>query len=84
MYAILIDRNAEKDLRKIRNPELAQLIKLIRELASSPRPVGCKKLRGTNKDWRIRTGDYRVFYEVDDRECLVKIIRVRHRREVYR
>ena len=52
-------------------------------LAEDPRPPGCKKLRGYKDQWRIRVGDWRVLYAVDDAAKLVSITRVAHRREVY-
>ena len=51
--------------------------------AENPRPPGCKKLQGYKDQWRIRVGDYRVLYIIDDAELLVEVTRVRHRRDVY-
>jgi mRNA interferase RelE/StbE len=59
------------------------LIRAIDGLAVNPRPSGVKKLRGTRDLWRIRVGDYRVVYRVDDSERLVDVSHVRHRREAY-
>ena len=56
----------------------------IRALADDPRPPGCKKLAGSSDYFRIRVGDYRVLYEVRDRDILVLVIKIGHRREVYR
>jgi len=53
-------------------------------LAGDPRPAGCKKLRGHKDLWRTRAGDYRVVYIIEDAKALVSVIRVAHRREVYR
>ena len=55
----------------------------IDELSETPRPAGCKKMRGADL-WRIRVGDYRIIYEIHDRILLIRIITVGHRREVYR
>jgi mRNA interferase RelE/StbE len=52
-------------------------------LASNPRPHGCKKLKGGNQEWRIRVGDYRAVYEIDDTAKTVDVTRIAHRREVY-
>ena len=60
------------------------MIVAIRGLAVNPRPPACRKLTGTKNDWRIRVGDYRVIYEIADEIRIVRINRVRHRREVYR
>ncbi len=56
----------------------------IRALAADPRPPGCKKLADNAAYYRVRVGDYRVLYEVRDREIVVLVIRIGHRREVYR
>jgi mRNA interferase RelE/StbE len=52
-------------------------------LASEPRPAGCKKLKGGQREWRIRVGDYRMIYMIDDDTLLVSVIRIRHCSEVY-
>ena len=57
--------------------------KRIERLATSPRPPGRKKLHGGDKQWRIRVGDYRVVYEIDDKLKIVDVTRIAHRREVY-
>jgi mRNA interferase RelE/StbE len=62
-----------------------RVIAAIRALAATPRPAGCRKLQSSgHDDYRLRVGDYRVLYEVDDTARLVRIMRVRHRREAYR
>ena len=61
-----------------------RIIPQIRALAENPRPLGCRKLTGSKNDWRIRVGDCRVLYEIDEKARAVRIMRVRHRREVYR
>jgi len=53
-------------------------------LADNPRPYGCRKLTGSDRDWRIRVGDYRIVYEIDDQVREVRVMRIRHRREAYR
>jgi len=55
----------------------------LESLASVPRPSGCKKLRGGENHWRIRVGDYRIVYTIDDRKRLIEVTRIRHRRDVY-
>ncbi|MEO5958310.1 MAG: type II toxin-antitoxin system RelE/ParE family toxin [Opitutaceae bacterium] len=61
-----------------------RVITAIKALANNPRPSGGLKLAGANNDWRIRVGDYRVIYEIADAIRVVRVNRVRHRREVYR
>lgn len=84
MYRVLLERTAEKDLRRLSAEIHDDVILAIRALATNPRPPGCRKLTGSKSDWRIRVGDYRVVYEIADTIRIVRVNRVRHRREVYR
>jgi len=84
MYRVLLERAAEKDLSRFSSEIHDRVIAAIQALANNPRPLGCRKLAGTKNDWRIRVGDYRVVYEIADTIRIVRINRVRHRREVYR
>jgi mRNA interferase RelE/StbE len=82
-YSLRIKRSAEKELRRIPKTDLRRIVDRIDSLAADPRPQGCEKLFGDNV-YRIRQGDYRILYTVDDDERVVEIIKVGHRREVYR
>lgn len=84
MYRVLLERGAEKDLSRLSTEIHGRVIVAIQSLASNPRPPGCRKLAGSTHDWRIRVGDYRVVYEIADEIRIVRVNRVRHRREVYR
>ena len=84
MYRVLLERAAEKDLARLSSEIHARVIAAIQALANNPRPPGCRKLAGSKNDWRIRVGDYRVVYEIADEIRIVRVNRVRHRREVYR
>ena len=84
MYRVLLERGAEKDLTRLSTGIHDRVIAVIQGLATNPRPPGCRKLAGSKLDWRVRVGDYRVVYEIDDRIRVVRVNRVRHRREVYR
>ena len=84
MYRILLERAAERDLRRLSHDIRDRIIAALQELARNPRPPGCRKLSGSKNDWRIRVGDYRVVYEIADGMHEVRVNRVRHRREVYR
>ncbi len=84
MYRVLLERGAEKDLSRLTSEIHDRVIAAIQRLATNPRPPGCRKLAGSKNDWRIRVGDYRVVYEIADEVRIVRISRVRHRREVYR
>ena len=61
-----------------------RVLSKIESLAQEPRPRGCKKLRGPSRLWRVRVGEYQIIYEIDDRQRVVGVVIVRHRREVYR
>jgi mRNA interferase RelE/StbE len=61
-----------------------RVVETIQSLANDPRPPGCRKLSGSKNDWRIRVGDYRILYEIADAVRVVRVNRVRHRREAYR
>ena len=84
MYKVLLERGAEKDMNRLPKDVFGRVINAIQALADSPRPPGSKKLVGSPPGWRIRIGDYRVIYDIDDRAESLRILRVRHRREVYR
>ena len=81
-YAVSFRRSAEKDLRKLDAAPRRRVLRSIDALVLNPRPVGCRKLYGSENAYRIRIGDYRT--PVDDDILVVAIERVRHRREVYR
>jgi mRNA interferase RelE/StbE len=84
MYRVLLERAAEKDLSRLSSEIHDRVIAAIRTLANNPRPPGCRKLAGSKNDWRIRVGDYRMVYEIADAIHVIRVNRVRHRREVYR
>ncbi len=83
-YQIRIKSQAEKALAKIPNPHRRRIVQAIDALARSPRPEGCKKLTGADDAYRIRVGDYRIVYEIVDKVLMVYIIRVAHRKDIYR
>jgi mRNA interferase RelE/StbE len=84
MYEVYLERTAERDLRRLSAKIFGRIIPEIRALAENPRPHGCRKITGSRNDWRIRIGDYRVIYEIDEKTSIVRVMRVRHRRQVYR
>lgn len=83
MHEVYLEQAAERDLRRLSAEDFNRIIPHIKALGENPRPSGCRKITGSRSDWRIRVGDYRVIYEVDDTTMVVRIMRVRHRREVY-
>lgn len=84
MYTLLIKRSAERDLRRLPRVILQRVNKKILALRDDPRPPGVRKLIGDLEGWRVRVGDYRIVYQIDDDEQTVTIVRVKHRREAYR
>jgi mRNA interferase RelE/StbE len=82
-YRIALTASAERELRRLPTKVIARIMPRLEHLASAPRPRGCKKLRGGDKEWRIRVGDYRLVYVIDDNARTVDVTRIAHRREVY-
>ena len=83
-YKISFRRSAEKELRKVPHSDLRRVMDRIGALSGNPRPAGAQMLKGEDRYYRIRPRDYRVIYELDDPGRQVIIIKVGHRREVYR
>jgi len=83
-YKVRFLRPAEKDLRKIEKSRLPAIFEAIEALKENPRPMGCRKLVGSESAYRIRLGDYRVIYTIEDTIRIVEIDRIRHRKDVYR
>lgn len=83
-YQIQIKPQAEKALARIPNPHRRRIATAIDGLARVPRPAGCVKLTGADDAYRIRVGDYRIVYQIVDRVLTVYVIRVAHRKDVYR
>ncbi len=83
IYKILIKPSAVKELKRTPKKDLERITKRILSLAKDPRPIGYEKLSGQKK-YRIRQGTYRIIYSIDDKELLVYVIKVGHRRNVYK
>ena len=85
MHRVLLRPPAQRFLRKLRDKSLtARLMAAMRGLASQPRPPGCDKLVSPEDLYRIRVGDYRIVYQIQDEVLLVLVLKTGHRREVYR
>ena len=82
-FRVEVKPSARKELTRLPDQLIARIVPRLENLASTPRPPGCKKLKGGDNEWRIRVGDYRVVYTIDDAKLLVEVARVRHRSEVY-
>ena len=83
-YAVVFARSARKELQNL-DPQVARrILKAIEALVANPRPSGVVKLEGASDLWRVRVGEWRVVYRISDRDRLVDVIAVRHRRDAYR
>jgi mRNA interferase RelE/StbE len=82
-YQIVIPKPAQKQLDNITKIERDRLILTLRSLANDPRPNGVKKLKGYDNTYRVRVGDYRIIYEIKDRELIVLLLSVSHRKDAY-
>lgn len=84
-YSLVIKQSAAKELERVdRKTDRQRLVRRIQALSFDPRPPGCEVLAGTHNRLRVRQGDYRVVYDIDDVERTVTIFKVGHRRDVYR
>jgi len=84
MYEIYLENSAEKDLRKLPAASFKTIIIKIKTLADNPHPSGSIKIKDSDKFWRIRIGNYRVIYEINDSSKIIKIYKIRHRKDAYR
>jgi mRNA interferase RelE/StbE len=83
-YRVEIARRAARSFALLQRQDQQRVRAAIDLLAENPRPPGCTKLAGEANAYRVRTGSYRILYEVFDDQLLVQVIRVGHRRDVYR
>jgi mRNA interferase RelE/StbE len=82
-YSLEIKQSAQKELDALDETLFTRIDRKILALADHPRPAGCKKLKGYKDQWRIRVGDWRVLYIIDDTAKLISVTRAANRREVY-
>jgi len=82
-YKIYFRRSVLKDLEKVPKKDILKIIKRIEALAHNPRPAGCEKISGLAR-YRIRQGDYRIIYSIQDDVLTIWIVKIGHRRDVYR
>jgi mRNA interferase RelE/StbE len=80
---VVLTSSAEKELKGLSAQLNARNVPRLEHLTDNPRPPRCKKLQGGEKEWRIRVGDYRVVYTIDDAKLLVEVTRIRHRSDLY-
>ena len=82
-YSVNFARSARKELESLPNTQIVRVFRRIERLMKEPRPVGCTKLRGSSDLWRIRVGNYRVIYSVNDADKIIDITAIRHRSQAY-
>ena len=84
LYSIRLERQAERELRKLPRDVVQRINAALERLIHGPRPQGAVKLTGqTGSKWRIRVGTYRILYEIDDQQAHVNVYRIKHRRSAY-
>lgn len=83
-YAVSIAPRAARQLRRLDPTARRRVQAVIELLAADPRPPAARQLVGGAGEWRVRTGDYRIVYDIHDKELLVLVVAVGHRRDVYR
>ena len=82
-YSLFIKPSAAKEIEAVPKPDRRRIVAKIVSLSSDPRPPGCEKLSGHDQ-YRIRRGNYRILYEIHDLKLIVVVVKVGHRRDVYR
>ncbi|MEK7762264.1 MAG: type II toxin-antitoxin system RelE/ParE family toxin [Nitrospirota bacterium] len=83
-YSILLAPPAERQLKALTEPVQKRIVKRLRTLKDNPRPQGIKKLAGQDDLYRIREGDYRIVYTIQDKKLIVLVVKIGDRKEVYR
>ena len=83
-YTVSISKSVQKQIDNLPNDVVSRAVEKIQNLALEARPDGVVKLKGFNNEYRIRVGDYRIRYEVDDENQLVQILQCKHRKDVYK
>jgi mRNA interferase RelE/StbE len=83
-YEIVIKKSAAKSIATLPKAIKESIFNHIFELSDEARPSGCKKLKGEDNAWRIRVGDYRIIYSIFDDILIIEVIRVSHRKDVYK
>jgi mRNA interferase RelE/StbE len=83
-HAVQLKPSVDRQLQKLPTNVQRRIVGEMAALAFDPRPAGVVKLAGEENLWRVRVGDYRIVYEVDDKHAVVTVLRVAHRKDVYR
>lgn len=82
-YNVVLTQTAEKELRRLPSRVIEKIVIVLKSLEENPRPAGCKKLKGYKNLWRIRVGDYRLIYAIEEVIMLVDVREIGHRKDIY-
>ncbi|BCG62718.1 MAG: mRNA interferase RelE/StbE [Methyloprofundus sp.] len=83
-YKIVWKNSAKKELKRLPKSTIGKILFSVEQLQSNVHPVGSKKIVGLEHTYRLRTGDYRIVYSIENEDLIIEIIRVGHRKEIYR
>ena len=83
-YSVLVSSTAERALKKVPKKDAVRIVTQIQTLAINPFPQGCRKLSGETDTYRVRTREYRIIYEVEGRNLIILVLKMGHRKDVYR
>lgn len=83
-YKLSISSSAEKKLKKIPKKDLVKVIEKIQSLSINPLPEGCRKLSGEENVYRVRQGNYRIIYEIENKKLIILVLKIGHRKDVYK
>lgn len=82
-YTIIVKKSAAKELQNLPKKEVVRITVLIANLSENPRPPGCRKLKAHRNLWRVRSGNYRVIYTIEDKMLVVEILEIVGRKDAY-
>jgi len=83
-YSIRLTKEAVRQIRRLPPQIRSRVQTRIDDLATSPRPPGCEKLQGSDRHFRVRVGDYRIIYQIEDEHLIITVVQAGHRRDIYR
>ena len=84
LYKVVVSKSAEKGLSVLPKQIVERIVIILLSLEQNPRPAGCKKLKGFRNLWRVRVGDYRIIYSIDDVVLLVDVREIGNRKDIYK
>ncbi|MBA2562647.1 MAG: type II toxin-antitoxin system RelE/ParE family toxin [Chitinophagaceae bacterium] len=82
-YTVVLTKTAEKELQRLPSPTIEKIVNTLKSMEENPRPSGCKKLKGYKNLWRIRVGDYRIIYAIEDVTLMVDVREIGNRKNIY-